>query len=133
MEEFRSGARPILDLAVFTIADVTLAAWELSSRTGGLGRRAIHNSVLLGGVLFLVLVPILWLAMPDSSIIEHAAFALFLAGLAVGTVVTAWLRGRYMNQELDKDARYQARKARNEREAEHMTGLRRKIKLWLGF
>jgi FtsH-binding integral membrane protein len=133
MEEFGQRVLPVLALAVSTVAVFALAAWELASRTGGLGRRAVRNSLLAGGALLSALVPILWLAYPGRPLAEHAAFALFLAGLAVGAVVVARLRARYIGRELDKDARYQARKARNEREAERMTGLRRKVKLWLGF
>ncbi len=60
----------------------------------------------------------------------YAVMAIVL--IAIIQVPIIWWGYRHKQRHLDQDADYQVRKSRNEQEAAHLSGLRRKIKLWLG-
>ncbi len=93
MEDSTSEALPILALAGFTLVTFVLVLWRRSSQAGGLSRRGVRNMGLLVGALFLVLLPLVLMALPERPVIENIGLALWIAIFITGTGVAMWLGG----------------------------------------
>ncbi len=93
MEDSIQSAIPVLALAGFALVLFTLVIWKRSSCVGGLGRRGMRNVILLGVILFVVLLPLVLITLPQRTIAENIGFALFVAIFLTGTSVAMWMGG----------------------------------------
>lgn len=91
MENIIQGIPPALALAGFTFVLFALVIWKRSSYIGGVSRRGVRNMILLGGVLFLVVLPLVWAVVPQPSIAENIGVALFIAIFVTGTSIAMWM------------------------------------------
>lgn len=93
MDDPTPGALPVFAYAGFTLLMFALVIWKRSSRVGGLSPRGMRNLALLVGVLFLVLLPLVLVALPERPMIENIGLALWIAIFVTGTGVAMWLGG----------------------------------------